>query len=199
MHKVCHSADDADKCACAMTSTVRLNPVCWLEEHGDAMFRYAYLRLRDRAAAEDAVQESLLAALKASDGYEGRSNERTWLIGILRHKVLDTIRTRARNRSTGDIELEMAEPIVRGVRCDDHWPTELDGSENAELVSIVREELAGLGSPAREALILRVVEKLDSQTVCDILALTPTNLWTIVHRGRLKLRDRVSERLKDRE
>jgi RNA polymerase sigma-70 factor (ECF subfamily) len=182
-----------------MSLSVRTNPTQWLEEHGDAMFRYASLRLRDRAAAEDAVQEALLSALKALDTYEGRSTERTWLIGILRHKVLDTIKSQSRTRSASETNLDAATPLVRGAARHDCWPKGIDGSENSELMTIIREELALLGSPAREALVLRIVEKLDSQTVCDILDLTPTNLWTIVHRGRLKLRDRVSDRIRDRD
>ncbi len=172
-----------------------LNPARWIDEHGDAMFRYAMLRLGDRAEAEDAVQDALLAGLKAADSYEGRSAERTWLIGILRHKVLDTIRTRRRDRSAEPEAL--APPDTHG-HCDHGlWPIGPADAEREEVLAIVREELALLGSPAREAICLRIVEGLDSKTVCDILGVTPTNLWTIVHRGRVKLRERVGARLED--
>ena len=61
----------------------------WLEEHGTAMYRYALLRLRDPDKAEEAVQETLLAALQAYDKFSGGSSVRTWLIGILKHKIFD--------------------------------------------------------------------------------------------------------------
>jgi RNA polymerase sigma factor (sigma-70 family) len=178
-----------------MTPTEMLNPARWIDEHGDAMFRYAMLRLGDRSAAEDAVQEALLAGLKAADSYEGRSAERTWLIGILRHKVLDAIRARRRDRAP---EPEaVAPPRTRGHCHESLWPIGPGDAEREEILAIVREELALLGSPAREAICLRIIEGLDSKTVCDILGLTPTNLWTIVHRGRVKLRERVGARLED--
>ena len=178
-----------------MTRTDTLNPSRWIDEHGDAMFRYAMLRLGDRSAAEDAVQDALLAGLKAADSYEGRSAERTWLIGILRHKVLDTIRARRRDHPP---EPEALAPARSHGHSDDSlWPIGPGDAEREEILAIVREELALLGSPAREAICLRIVEGLDSKTVCDILGVTPTNLWTIVHRGRLKLRERVGARLKD--
>jgi len=70
----------------------------WLDEHGDVLFRYALVRVRDGSVAEDLLQETLLAAMTATDGFQGASSERTWLIGILRHKLLDFFRRTARER-----------------------------------------------------------------------------------------------------
>src|SRR5881394_496268 len=86
--------------------------VIWLERHGDYLFKYAVFRLRDASAAEDAVQETFLAALKAYEKFEGRGSERTWLVGILKHKVTDHFR-----RMTRETPLE---------------PGEGDGPEHAE-------------------------------------------------------------------
>src|SRR3954449_5967230 len=61
------------------------------------LVRYASLQLRDRAAAEDAVQDTLLAALAGASGFAGRSNLRTWLTGILKHKIVDAIRRQSRD------------------------------------------------------------------------------------------------------
>src|SRR5690349_10462002 len=69
-----------------------IDPTAWVDEHGDYLFRYALIRLRDQERAEDAVQEALLAALQHLDSYSGRSTERTWLTGILKHKIIDQIR-----------------------------------------------------------------------------------------------------------
>jgi RNA polymerase sigma-70 factor (ECF subfamily) len=178
-----------------MPTTARISPARWIDEHGDALFRYAMLRLGDRAAAEDAVQETLLAALKAADSYQGRSTERTWLVGILRHKVLDAIRARSRTRAA-TLPTDAQGPPNHAAPAAP-WPVGPENAENAEMLAIVRQELMALGSPAREALCMRIVDGLDSQTVCQILGLTPTNLWTIVHRGRMALRQRVDQRLRD--
>src|ERR1041384_2413759 len=74
----------------------------WLERHGDYLFKYALFRLRDGSAAEDAVQETFLAALKAYQGFEGRGSERTWLVGILKHKVTDHFRRTMREAPIGE-------------------------------------------------------------------------------------------------
>ena len=60
------------------------------------LLRFASLQLRDAAAAEDAVQEALVAALAGESGFAGRANLRTWLTGILKHKIVDTVRRQAR-------------------------------------------------------------------------------------------------------
>ncbi len=78
------------------------DPGRWLDEHGDYLFKYASFRLRDDNAAEDAVQETFLAALKAYEKFEGRGSERTWLVGILKHKIIDHIRKAQREAPIGE-------------------------------------------------------------------------------------------------
>src|SRR5437868_4374707 len=68
----------------------------WVDEHGDYLYRYALFRLRDPSRAEDAVQETLLAALQAYTNFAGRGSERTWLVGILKHKITDRFRRQSR-------------------------------------------------------------------------------------------------------
>jgi RNA polymerase sigma factor (sigma-70 family) len=72
------------------------DPSEWVAQYGDYLFRYAMLRLRDRSAAEDLVQETFLAALKSRGSFSGNSSESTWLIGILKHKIADHFRHQAR-------------------------------------------------------------------------------------------------------
>src|SRR3569832_1230578 len=72
------------------------DPALWLDNHGDALYRYALLRLRDPMLAEDMVQETLLAAVEARARYAGDASERTWLIGILKHKIIDQLRKKQR-------------------------------------------------------------------------------------------------------
>src|SRR5205085_12346938 len=67
-------------------------PSEWVDAHGNYLYRYALVRLRDTALAEDVVQETLLAALQSRHAYAGRSAERTWLTGILKHKLVDHFR-----------------------------------------------------------------------------------------------------------
>ena len=86
------------------------DPADWLSTHGDALFRYALARTGNRDVAEDLVQESLLAALRARDRFAERSAEQTWLIGILRHKIADHFRR---------LNRESAEELTESP--DDRW------------------------------------------------------------------------------
>src|SRR5688500_10622854 len=78
------------------------DPERWLDDHGDYLFKYAVFRLRDDIVAEDAVQETFLAALKAYENFEGRGSERTWLVGILKHKIIDHFRRVGREAPIGE-------------------------------------------------------------------------------------------------
>jgi RNA polymerase sigma-70 factor (ECF subfamily) len=74
----------------------------WLNDHGDYLYRFALARLRDPHLAEDAVQETLLAAIK-SNGFKGDSSARTWLTGILKHKMIDLQRKQFREQPISDL------------------------------------------------------------------------------------------------
>src|SRR3712207_5459668 len=106
------------------TTNASADPSLWLERHGDYLYRYALFRLRDPAAAEDAVQETLLAALQAYEGFAGRGSERTWLTGILKHKVVDHFRRASRQRPAvqpGDESFEHPELFRDSGEWVGHW------------------------------------------------------------------------------
>jgi RNA polymerase sigma-70 factor (ECF subfamily) len=179
----------------------QLDPSMWLENHGDYLFRYAMFRLRDTEAAEDAIQQTLLAAFQARIRYESRSSERTWLVGILKHKVIDHFRKLSRER---DIPVpdstppEEYDPFEKSGQWTGHWradlaPTEwhLDASkilESKEFWEVLDRCLSKLPKRTAMAFTLREVDGLSSEEICDILNLSPNNLWVMLHRARLKLR-----------
>ena len=156
-------------------------PARWLDEHGDAMYRYALTRLGTPELAEDAVQEALLGAIRTKGRFEGRSKERTWLIGILRHKVLDLITAQSRERRATSPEPPENAPAPAWTRLPTSEP------ERAELRAALTARIADLPSPMREAFCLRELDGLNTASVCEILRLTPTNLWTMIHRAKRRL------------
>ena len=170
-------------------------PESWLEQHGDALYRFAYSRLRNATQAEDLVQETLLAALQAREGFAGRSTERTWLIGILKNKLMDYLRKSAREQPLGTIAETEAE-IDAMFAADGHWksppsawdnPT--DALEQKEFWKIMAECLEAL--PARQAQVFAMCEfdGRDSAEVCKVFQIAATNLWILLHRARLRLRE----------
>src|SRR5712672_3336367 len=108
-------ANTPEICHCPVQKTTGINsdplvnPERWVQDHGDALFGFAVLRVRDRAAAQDLVQETFLAAIKAKASFAGRSNERAWLFGILRNKLFDFYRLQRREVPFADLEGPLAE------------------------------------------------------------------------------------------
>lgn len=180
------------------TTTIQqqLDPGKWLDCHGDYLYRYALVRVHDARVAEDLVQETLLAAVRAHKGYAGRSSERTWLVGIMKHKVIDHFRRVARNGQfqlmPTDDETEWFEESGpwrghwREDRAPISWPNHC--LESREFWETFERCLSQLPQQMFIAFTLREIDGLTSTEICDLLNITPNNLWVLLHRGRNKLR-----------
>jgi len=154
------------------------------------------LQLRDTAAAEDAVQEALLAALAGEANFAGRSNLRTWLTGILKHKIVDTIRRQGRERSAAELD-----PAGEASEFDSlfdrrgHWEEAPDAWEQPEGALGQKQFLAALEACLRalpertaQAFMMREHLGLDTGEICKELRITPTHLWVMLYRARMALR-----------
>ena len=178
-----------------MAGPAKGDPSGWVERHGDYLFRYAMLRLRDRPAAEDLVQETFLAALKGRESFAGGSSEATWLVGILKHKIADHFRLQARQAPVDERDLrEHPDPSAFDRR--GHWvsgPVEWGGNpadlfRQKEFLEQLANCLSELSESHANAFTLREVEGLDAREICKVLNVTETNLWVILHRARMLLR-----------
>ncbi|MFV1960130.1 MAG: sigma-70 family RNA polymerase sigma factor [Planctomycetota bacterium] len=172
------------------------DPARWVDEHGDALFRYAMSRLGNRSAAEDLVQETFLAALEARARFRGASAPRTWLIGVLRHKLVDHFRRAGRlDRLEASAALEHEvegafDAKGRWKQRPRRWKPQVPGGEmeRKEFWQIVEKCVEGVGGRAGEAFALRVLCDLPAQEVCKVLSVEATNLWVLLHRARSGLR-----------
>ena len=171
------------------------NPLAWVDRHGDALYRYAFLMLRNQAEAEDAVQETLLAALQAASSFRAEASERTWLIGILRHKAIDQIRKLHREAPLGEIEPDEA---VDGLfdrsgfwkKKPAHWASDPSSlAESGEFWNVFEDCLKSLPERAARAFSLRVLDGSDSEDVCKVLNITANNMCVLLHRARTRLRE----------
>lgn len=161
----------------------------WLDEHGDAMYRYAMMRVRSSAAAEDLVQEALLAALGAQDRFDGNSSEQTWLIGILRHKILDYLRRLPHLEESGQGLDDLFDHKGNWKVRTSSWGANPHAlAERAEFRAVLGQCLSKLPARIANAFWMREAEAADAQEVCRELGLSPANLWTMLHRARLRLR-----------
>lgn len=176
-------------------SPAGLDPGRWVDEHSDVLFRFAMVRLRDAAVAEEIVQETFLAALQSVDRFAGQASERTWLVGILKHKIVDHFRKLSRDRSTiettGDADLKLFDENRYWIHEDgprDWGPDPSTEYERARIGEILQGCLSGLPPRLAAAFTMREIDDLESGEVCKVLGVTPTNLWVILHRARAQLR-----------
>jgi RNA polymerase sigma-70 factor (ECF subfamily) len=178
-----------------MAKRANPDPSAWVDRYGDYLFRYAMLRLRDRPAAEDVVQETFLAALKDRGTYSGDSSEATWLVGVLKHKIADHYRRQAREAPLEGGDLG-EHPDVGHFDGVGHWttgPAEWGGNpadlyRQGEFLDRFRMCLAGLSPNHANAFTLREIEGLGTAEICKVLGVSETNLWVILHRARALLR-----------
>ena len=180
-----------------MSTKAALEPEIWVDRHGDALFRYALFRLRDASLAEEMVQETFLAALQASERFGGRSSERTWLVGILKHKIVDHYRRLSRERPAEEDDY-MPEAISERFDEHDYWYHELGprewgesphaAVERSELWSVLDGCLGEIPPRHAAAFTLREIDEMPTEEICKVLGVSTTNLWVILHRARAHLR-----------
>ena len=178
----------------AASDTKRLDPSQWVDAYGDYLFRYARSRLRDPEASEEVVQETFVAGLKGADQYSGRGSERAWLLGILKRKVIDHVRRRSRaavgsQREFGDDLTEQLFDHTGHWKNDPRIFGENPGAalESNEFYRALQSCLDALPSGQADVFTLREVEGEKSADVCKVLGITPSNLWVLLHRARLRL------------
>ena len=177
------------------------DPKEWVDKHGDALFGYVLRYISNRSIAEDLVQEALLAALKGRAAFTGASSERTWLIGILKNKVIDHYRTAGRETplpqpgqlsDSDDTDYISAGPDAgswQSQRRPTAWSVDPnDPVEQQQFWEHLQRCLEGLEAKLARVYSLRDILEIEYQEVCNILAVTPTNLRVMLHRARKTLR-----------
>jgi RNA polymerase sigma-70 factor (ECF subfamily) len=177
-------------------SRAKLNVSQWVDEHADVLFRYALQRIRRRDVAEELVQETFLAALRAHGEFGGQSSERTWLVGILRHKIVDHIRRAAQARSSRPDEGEDVS-MDKFFKKNGHWKNEPHdwGSDPVEVLDkrdfwqVLEECFSALPQGLADTFVLRELEERQPAEVCETLEISESNLWVRLHRARLLLKE----------
>jgi RNA polymerase sigma-70 factor (ECF subfamily) len=156
------------------------------------LLRYARLQLRDGAAAEDAVQETLVAALVGEKGFAGRSNLRTWLTGILKHKIIDVMRKAGREQPLPEDEDGLDGLFDQSGHWIDpppEWRNPDSTLETQQFFAALEQCLDGLPAKTARAFMMREHLGLETGEICKELAVTPTHCWVLLHRARLALRE----------
>jgi len=171
-------------------------PDQWLLLHGDVLYRYGLARIRDSEIAEDLVQETLLAALKAKENFAGQASEQTWLIGILKHKIIDYFRKSSR---------EKTQEFDDGITSDEnddyfnqqgHWQVDFSSwskpdksMEQEQFMTTLQACIERLPSRMAQLFMLREFDDLKSEEICELMSISSlNNFWVMLSRTRVQLR-----------
>jgi RNA polymerase sigma-70 factor (ECF subfamily) len=175
------------------------SPERWVDEYGDLLFNYAVGRVRNHHMAQDLVQDALIAACRARDRFEGRSTEKSWLVGILKNKIMDYFRKFGREQSFTDLEFLNSEMKERFDQAG-HWlisknmgPKEWEGTPDdaaskKEFWIAFKACTEKLPGRVAQVFILREVDGVESEEICSTLSISRSNLWVMLHRARMALR-----------
>jgi RNA polymerase sigma-70 factor, ECF subfamily len=172
----------------------------WVNQHGDYLYNFAMGQVRDTSVAEDLVQDTFLAAIKGQERFAGRCSERTWLTGILRHKIYDHLRQVCRERAVrsdlpGLCEEDQAwdESILWMHEMADECHTASRRMELAEFRDNLEQALGKLPPRIAQVFQMYEIEERPNREVCQELNISENNLWVMLHRARKQLREHLGE------
>ncbi|MDA0749499.1 MAG: sigma-70 family RNA polymerase sigma factor [Verrucomicrobia bacterium] len=169
----------------------------WLSQYGDYLYRYALSRVRDASHAEDLIQETLIIALQKIDTFQGRSSEKTWLTGILRYRMLDHYRKQSR-----DWRFPVAGEGPDGGWFDEegHWNRAINDAgmewepdpsgllDRKEFMEVLHACIQQLPDKAAAVFVQRELEFEKTSTILEVLNISESNLWVLLHRARNMLK-----------
>ena len=166
-----------------------LNPDQWVDNYADYLYNYTIVRVNDPIVAEDLISETFLAGLKSKDNFKGKATERTWLISILKRKIIDHYRKTNSKKGKAEVHISYKNEDSEGDWLEENAAdpfdrTAEDRMENRELGLAILECLEKL--PKKQAAIfkLKTIEDYDTEAICKEYDITPSNLWVIIHRAR---------------
>lgn len=178
------------------------DPGLWVERYGDYLYAYVMVRLADEEKAADLVQETFLAALRASKHFKGESSEKTWLTSILKRKIIDVYRQK---RKEADLPLnEFGKDYDQGSSAgEDNFIREQAGENEAirsssllpseelelkELRKIITKCIAKLPENLAAVFVMKMIDGANTEEICKELDISPSNVWVMLHRARARLK-----------
>ncbi len=170
--------------------TNTIDPNTWVDKYSDYLFNYTIVRVDDREIAQDLVQETFFAGLKSMKNFKGEASERTWLISILKRKIIDHYRKINSNKGKAEVRINYSsDSETEGdwleERVADPFDKNAEGDiENEELGVAIHNCIGKL--PEKQALIfkMKTIQGFDTEAICNEFDITASNLWVIIHRAR---------------
>ncbi|MDR5858881.1 sigma-70 family RNA polymerase sigma factor [Halomonas eurihalina] len=169
-----------------------------LEAVRPRLVSFALLHLRDKARAEDTVQDALVTAMEKTDTFSGRSGYETWVFGILKHKILDAMRDQRSSGQWQPLDDEPRDDVIdrlfqRNGRWEPHarpscWGDPEATLENESFWQVFDACMIGLPDNLARVFSLRELMGLSTRDICHETGIKENNCWVMLHRARLRLR-----------
>ncbi len=171
----------------------QLNPDNWVDQYADYLFNFAVSRVSNSEIAKDLVQETFFAGLKSAKNYKGEAAERTWLIAILKRKVIDHYRKINSNKGKAEVRMSYSSASdaegdwLEEQVADPFSKLENNPIENEELGIAIQDCISKL--PKKQALVfkMKTIQRISTEDICNELGINPSNLWVMIHRSRTAL------------
>jgi RNA polymerase sigma-70 factor (ECF subfamily) len=170
----------------------------WVREHSDELYSWAFHKTSDEGAAQDLIQETFISAFQHFEKFQGSSSPKTWLFSILKNKIIDYYRLKAKGISLSNIDANQDE-TAQWFDGDSRWKKEFKPQawdtenenllDNPEFETALNNCMGKLPIAWSSCIQLKYLSEKDSADICQQLSITASNLWQILHRAKLHLRN----------
>ncbi len=170
----------------------KIDPNKWVDKYSDYLFNFTIVRVNDREVAHDLISETFLAGLKSMKNFKGEATERTWLISILKRKIIDHYRKGNSKKGKAEIKIQYNDDSNEGDWLEENAPDRFDKTaedliENEELGIAILECMEQLTEKQAKIFKMKTIDGFDTEAICNEFNITPSNLWVIIHRARTTL------------
>ena len=173
-------------------SVNKIDPNKWVDKYSDYLFNFTIGRVNDRELAQDLISETFLAGLKSMKNFKGEATERTWLISILKRKIIDYYRKSNSKKGRAEVKIQYNDDANEGDWLEENAPDRFDKTaedmmENEELGIAILECMENLPEKQAKIFKMKTIDGFDTEAICNEFNITPSNLWVIIHRARTTL------------
>jgi RNA polymerase sigma-70 factor (TIGR02943 family) len=192
----------------AKENTSGLHPEHWVERYSDYLYSFAYARLRKEEVAEDLVQDTFFSALRARETFLANASEKTWLISILKRKIIDYYRKKSTQNELSILDKPVEnedgssgsnDHFFNNTMSVDHWASGASPQpwkknfetsvESDEFYNILKKCISKMPEKTAAAFTLKNLDDMDSEEICKELNISPSNFWVMMHRAKLMMRE----------
>ena len=180
-------------------NTHQINPDKWVDSYSHYLFNYAIVRVNDREVAKDLISETFLAGLRSMKYFKGEATERTWLISILKRKIIDHYRKINSKKGQAEVKINYTDGDHEGEWLEEKVADNFEQSAEDELVNnelgaAIYNCLDKINPKHAQIFKMKTIDNFDTEVICNEFGISASNLWVIIHRARTALAGCMEEK-----